>query len=236
MYLKQKGNRCGLYSYYNLATEMKLPARREIRDILKKNKLSVERSRIYPGKGLYPTQLASIISAHLPEGYRALMVSNDWDVFPPNCARPAEVRQVLRRVLRHSMSFRKTHVKRLASAYLSLMERMRWKISTEQITLEMLDRLTRHGPVLASCQPALLHLKTRRGLDPLHGSCALRWDPEGEDSHFFVVARGRRGKFKVIDSSHSANEGRCTFHLPKREVHAAIARDDQPTLIQLQHA
>ena len=51
-----------------------------------------------------------------------------------------------------------------------------------------------------------------------------------------LVARGRRGKFKVIDSSHSASEGRCAFHLPKREVHAAITMDDQPTLIQLQHA
>lgn len=235
MYLKQKGNRCGLYSYYNLAAEMKLSTRRDIRDILTKNKIEVKRSRIYPGKGLYPTELASIISAHLPEGYKALLVSNDWDVFPPNCTRQ-EVRQVLRRSLRHSSSFRKTHAKRLASAYLSLMERMRWTITSEQITLEMLERLTRRGPVLASCQPALLHLKTRRGLDPLHGSCAIRWDPEGEDSHFFVVARGKRGKFKVIDSSHSANEERCAFQLPKREVHAAITMDDQPTLIQLQHA
>src|SRR3989338_8056952 len=80
MYLKQKGNLCGLYSYYNLANELHLPTRAEIRRILSERELCVANYRFYPGQGLYPEQLAMVISEHLPKGYDAHLISNDWNL------------------------------------------------------------------------------------------------------------------------------------------------------------
>ncbi|MBS3163846.1 hypothetical protein J4439_00265 [Candidatus Woesearchaeota archaeon] len=231
MYLKQKGNRCGLYSYYNLANELHLPTRAEIRRILSERELCVANYRFYPGQGLYPEQLAMVISEHLPKGYDAHLISNDWNIFPPNC-NAREVRKHLEKILRHKGSFRETHAKRQAKSYLELMRKWKWKITTEQITLDVLERRTDRAPLLASCLPMLLHPQMRRGKDFLRTARALRWDPEREDSHFFVVGRATRHEFKVIDSSTCSGE-RCSWRITKKDVHASIAMDDQPTLIQI---
>lgn len=233
MYLKQKGGRCALYSYYNLANELKLPTRSGIRGILQKKVLSVDDFRFYPAKGMYPDQLAILISGSLPEGYQPHLVSNDWSIFPPNCGDPRIIRKHLERALRHRRSFKETHSKRQAEGYLALMERWKWKITTEQITLGFLEEKTSEAPVIASCLPMLLYPKIKNGTDLLRGSSALKWDPDKEDSHFFVVAESSHGRFRIIDSSLSNGVTRCTYDAPKKDVHASIAMDDQPTLIQL---
>lgn len=233
MYLKQKGGRCGLYSYYNLATELKLPTRSGIRELLQKNVFSIDDHRIYPAKGMYPEQLAILMSGFLPKGYQPHLVSNDWSIFPPHCKDSRVIRKHLERVLSHRRSFKGTHCKRQAEGYLALMEKWKWKITTEQITLDLLNEKTSEAPVIASCLPMLLYPKVKTGNDLLKGSSALKWDPYKEDSHFFVVTKSSRGKFKVIDSSHSCGVTRCAYDAPKKDVHASIAMDDQPTLIQL---
>ncbi len=233
MYLKQKGGRCGLYSYYNLAHELKLPTRSGIREILQKKVLTIGDYKIYPANGMYPEQLAILMSDSLPEGYLPHLVSNDWSIFPPNCGNPRIIRKHLERALRHRRSFKETHSKRQAAGYLALMERWKWKITTEQITLDLLNEKTAEAPVIASCLPMLLYPKIKNGYNLLRGSSALKWDPDKEDSHFFVVARSSHERFRIIDSSLSCGVTRCTYDAPKKDVHASIAMDDQPTLIQL---